>query len=77
LKDSEVYVITLNSITPTTLESAGVTEERFLKPAEVFRRLGIHPNTGYAWLRSGTLPCIRVGRVIRVPEKALADLVAR
>jgi excisionase family DNA binding protein len=51
--------------------------EPVLKPRAVAQHLGCTEPTVYQLVRSGELRAIRVGRLIRVPESALRDFIAR
>lgn len=44
--------------------------------SEVAEYLGVHPKTVRAWIDSGKLKAIRVGRLYRVPEEALSDFTS-
>lgn len=44
---------------------------RFLTPEEVAARLQVHPQSVYTWLRDGTLPGRKLGRLWRVSEDEL------
>lgn len=53
------------------------TEERVLRVPEVRKRLDLKTDDSvYMLIRQGQLRAIRVGRLIRVPESALADFIA-
>lgn len=53
-------------------------ERPVLLAPEVFKLLGIHSSTGYQAIQDGSfpLPVIRVGRTIRVPTRAVHQLLA-
>lgn len=44
-----------------------------LKGAEVAAALGISRSLAYEWMANGTLPVIRIGKVLRVPRAALEE----
>ena len=50
-------------------------ERLLLKPSEAFEAMGIGRSTGYAMIASGILPCVRIGRAVRVPVDALKKWV--
>ncbi|HWB66670.1 MAG TPA: helix-turn-helix domain-containing protein [Mycobacteriales bacterium] len=52
-------------------ESLG--ELRFLTVAEVAALMRVSKMTVYRLVNAGTLPAVRVGRSVRVPEKAVHD----
>lgn len=43
-------------------------------PAEAARLLSLAPRTIYALVAAGTLPCVRIGRSVRIPRKAVLSL---
>jgi excisionase family DNA binding protein len=52
--------------------------ERFghlLTPAQVAERLQVTEHTVYQWIREGKLRAVRISRLLRIPEKALAELL--
>jgi excisionase family DNA binding protein len=53
------------------------TEQILLKPKRAFELLDISRSTGYAMIASGELPCVRIGRAVRVPVEALKEWVKR
>lgn len=55
---------------------ASKTLEPVLKVAEVAQHLNCDRNTVYALINDNKLRTIRLGRVIRVPESALAAFIA-
>lgn len=59
-------------MTPTTTTAP----ERVYRVREVAQHLGVTPDSVYALIASGALRKINVGRLIRVPESALSDLIA-
>jgi len=54
-------------MTATTGERLLITVE------EAARRLGIGRSLAWRLVRSGELPSVRLGRLVRIPEQALAD----
>jgi len=52
------------------------TLEPVLKVAQVAQHLNCDRNTVYALINEQKLRAIRVGRLLRVPESALADFIA-
>jgi excisionase family DNA binding protein len=42
-----------------------VQMEPLLRPEGVARLLGCSPKTVYAWAASGSIPCVRLGRLVR------------
>ena len=52
-------------------------EKILLKPSEAFKAMSIGRSTGYAMIASGELPCVRIGRAVRVPVSALKEWVER
>ncbi len=60
-------------MTPTAATKAPETAEaiEFLTPAEAQRLLRCGRSAIYSSLRAGTLPSIRIGRLIRIPRSAL------
>lgn len=53
------------------------TEQILLRPKRAFELLDISRSTGYAMIASGELPCVRIGRAVRVPVEALKEWVKR
>jgi excisionase family DNA binding protein len=49
--------------------------EMLLDVRELQRRLSCGRSVAYALLATGTLPTVRVGRALRVPESALDEFV--
>ena len=43
-----------------------------LRPIDVMVCLGVSRARLYAWLADGTMPCIRLGRSVRIPAADLA-----
>lgn len=50
--------------------------EAVLRVREVAHRLDCDEDTVYSLIRQGQIRAIRVGRLLRVPESALADFIA-
>jgi excisionase family DNA binding protein len=44
---------------------------------EAAKRLGLSRNTGYAAAARGEIPTIRIGRLLRVPVRALERMLER
>lgn len=55
--------------------SAEVNIEPVLKVDEVAQRLRVERNTVYNLVASGALRSVRLGRVIRIPESAVAEFL--
>lgn len=53
-----------------------IAPERVLKVPEVAQSLNCGRNSVYDLIHRGELRAIRVGRLIRVPESALAEFIA-
>ena len=49
--------------------------EKLLDITEVSERLSIKKSTLRAWIFAGKLPVVRLGRLVRIRESALADWV--
>lgn len=49
--------------------------EKLLTPEEVAERLVVSPNTIRTWLRTGELKGIKVGRLWRIKESYLQELL--
>lgn len=56
--------------------AATATAERVHRVHKIAEHLDVDDDTVYALIRDGKLRAIRLGRVIRVPESALADFIA-
>ena len=57
---------------------AGMTNERLLLTVEeAARRLGIGRTLAWQLVRDGQLPSVRLGRLVRVPARALEDWLKR
>ncbi len=54
-----------------------MTEPLTLTVDEAAALLGVSRNTAYAATHAGQLPCVRVGRRILVPRKALEELLGQ
>lgn len=52
-------------------------EKLLAKPAEAFAAIGVSRSTGYALLRSGAIPSVRLGRSVRVPVAELRSWVQK
>jgi excisionase family DNA binding protein len=49
--------------------------EKLLDIREISQRLSIKESTLRSWIFAGKLPVIRLGRLVRIKESALADWV--
>ena len=47
-----------------------------LRPVDAARALGVSPRTFHTWMKSGRIPCVRVGRCTLVPVAALSAWLA-
>ena len=52
------------------------TAERVMRVREVADHLGVDDDTIYRLIREGRIRAIRLGRVLRVPQSALADFIS-
>ena len=59
-----------------TTQTDGAGDTNMHKVSEVAGQLKCHPGSVYGLIRDGHLRAIRVGRLIRVPESALAEFIA-
>lgn len=59
-----------------TLTATTTAPERVLRVREVASHLDVEDDLVYALIRDNRLRAIRVGRLLRVPESALADYIA-
>lgn len=50
--------------------------ERVLKASKAAEHLGCTPETIYKLVADGKLRAIRVGRLVRIPESALAEFIS-
>lgn len=50
--------------------------EPVLRVEEVAEHFGVQPGTIYRLIREGSMRCVRVGRLVRVPRSALNEFVA-
>jgi len=48
-----------------------------LRGREVAEALGVSRALAYRWMADGTLPVVRFGRAVRVPQAALRGWIAR
>lgn len=51
--------------------------KKLLTVIEAAESLALKPSTVRAWLLRRKLPCVRVGRCVRVPAQAIAEFVER
>jgi excisionase family DNA binding protein len=58
------------------MEATAVPTNRALTVATTARRLALSEKSVYRAIARGDLPCIRVGRAVRVPEAALERLLS-
>ncbi len=54
-------------------ETAGL----MLTVTEVAEQLRVSRPTAYRWVRTGSLPAVRIGGTVRLPSKLLVDRLAR
>jgi excisionase family DNA binding protein len=59
------------------LEATQDPPRQLLTRAEVVARLQVSPSTVARLLASGELPCVRIGRAVRVREDDFASFVER
>jgi excisionase family DNA binding protein len=59
------------------MDNTDGTVRRLLTVAEVAEELRVTRGTAYRWIRTGSLPAIRIGGTVRVPAKQLVDRLAR
>lgn len=52
---------------------AATTDRLLLTVEEVAHRLGIGRSLAWRMVRSGELPSVRLGRLVRIPEQSLVD----
>ena len=52
-------------------------DRKLLRPEELCEVLGLGRSTVYQLLRTQQLPCVRVGRAVRVPVRALDQWIAQ
>jgi len=55
---------------------AGLSDVRFLTVAEVAEMMRVSNMTVYRMVHAGELPAVRFGRSYRIPESAVAQVVA-
>jgi excisionase family DNA binding protein len=48
-------------------------EPEYLAPKEVASILHVHVQTVLGWVRDGTLPSIRIVKIIRIPRESVLD----
>lgn len=51
-----------------------MSTEQHLTTQQVAERMAVHPRTVRKWMNEGRLAFVNVGRVVRIPESALAKL---
>lgn len=54
-----------------------MAERLTLRVPEVAEMLGVPARTVYRWVELGTIPTIRVNRVVLIPRRALEDWLLR
>ncbi len=52
-----------------------MTEEKYYTPEEIAEKFKVNKSAVYYWVREGKLSAIRLGSLIRIPEKALQDFI--
>jgi len=52
-----------------------VLEDRFLTPKEFADRLSISRWTVYAWIQTGQIQSVKIGRLVRIPESEVDRIV--
>jgi len=57
--------------------AATTTDRLLLTVEEAAQRLGIGRTLAWRMVRSGELPSVRLGRLVRVPEQSLIDWLKR
>src|SRR5256885_1549465 len=62
-----------DEVAEASIAEAGLAEVRFLTVAEVASVMRVSKMTVYRMVHGGDLPPVRVGRSVRVPEKAVHD----
>ena len=56
---------------------AATTDRLLLTVEEAAQRLGIGRSLAWRLVRSGELPSVRLGRLVRIPEQSLLDWLKR
>ena len=56
---------------------ATTTDRLLLTVEEAAQRLGIGRSLAWRMVRSGELPSVRLGRLVRIPEQSLVDWLKR
>jgi excisionase family DNA binding protein len=86
LADELARVVLVGLAPARQAEQAALPEARAVQPAdppamltvaELALRLGISRGTAYELVRSGRIPYVRFGRVIKIPSAALDEWVMR
>jgi excisionase family DNA binding protein len=57
--------------------AATTTDRLLLTVEEAALRLGIGRSLAWRLVRSGELPSVRLGRLVRIPERALEEWITR
>ena len=60
-----------------SVDNTDGTTRRLLTVAEVAQELRVTRGTAYRWIRTGSLPAVRIGGTVRVPAKQLVDRLKR
>lgn len=50
-------------------------EDRYYTPQEIADTFKVKKSTVYFWIREGKLRAIKMGNLVRVPEKALREFI--
>ena len=60
------------------MSSTALNEDigRLLTVPQVAVIFGCHENSIYSWIQEGRIPSVRISRAVRVPEHALAAVIA-
>ncbi len=54
-----------------------MADEKLLTPEQVAERLQVTVQTIYTWIRSGYLPSVKMGRLLRIRPGDLEDFINR
>jgi excisionase family DNA binding protein len=61
----------MTALNPTQATNNPAASTTFLTVEQVAKRLYVGRSTAYNMVNSGEIPCVRFGRLIRVPASAL------